>query len=121
MVRHFADILSSNFFHINVKADISGYNKPEMIYWKSTKKGHIPDITSNFDKVYARPEQYIFEVETEDSIDDSHTEDQWKLFSAKGQEFRKRFIVIVPRGCKQQALARAKQIGATLWDVWTLG
>ena len=92
-----------------------------MIYWKSTKKEHIPDITSNFDKVYASPEQYIFEVETEDSIDDSHTEDQWKLFSAKGQEFRKRFIVIVPTGCKQQALARAKQIGATLWGVWTLG
>jgi hypothetical protein len=113
MVKSVADHVSENG-HTNVKADIEGYDRPELIYWENTKKGHIPDVTSTSGT------QYIFEVETEDSIDDSHTEDQWKLFSANAQQDSKKFIVVVPKGYDQQARTRAKQLGVTLHDVWTV-
>jgi len=114
MVKSVADHVS-NDGHTNVEADITGYDRPELIYWESTKKGHIPDVTSTTDT------KYIFEVETDDSIDDSHTEDQWKLFSANAKQRSKKFIAVVPKGSEQQAWARAKQLGVTLHDVWTVG
>ena len=114
MVKSVADHVS-NDGHTNVKADIAGYDRPELIYWESTKKGHIPDVTSASDT------QYIFEVETDDSINDSHTEDQWKLFSANAQQKSKKLIVVVPKGSEQQAWGRAEQLGVSLHDVWTVG
>ena len=59
-------------------------------------------------------------METENSLDDPHTEDKWQLFSTYGNSFRRRFIVIVPKDCKQKALDKAEQIDVKLWDVWTL-
>jgi hypothetical protein len=114
MVKSVADHVSNNG-HTNVKADIKGYDRPDLLYWESTKKGHIPDVTST------EVTKYLFEVETDDSIDDSHTEDQWKLFSANAQQHSKKFIVVVPKGSEQQAWSRAKGLGVTLHDVWTVG
>lgn len=114
MVKSVAEHVSTNG-HKNIKADIAGYNAPDLIYWENTKKGHIPDVTSSSDT------NYIFEIETDDSINDSHTEDQWKLFSANAQQHSKKFIVVVPKGFESQAWARAKQIGVTVQDVWTVG
>jgi len=114
MVKSVADHVSTTR-HTNVKADIAGYNAPDMIYWENSKKGHIPDVTSSSDT------HYIFEVETDDSINDPHTEDQWKLFSANAQQYSKKFIVVVPKGSEQQARMRANQLGVTLDDVWTVG
>ena len=72
----------------NVKADITGYPSPKEIMWKGNPHGHIPDVTSNNEKQY----KYIVEVETDDSINDSHTSDQWKLFSAFAKENSAKFI-----------------------------
>lgn len=100
--------------HSNIKADLEGYEQPELIIWSSTKKGHVPDVTST------KNQEYIFEVETDDSIDDSHTEDQWRLFSANAKEHSKTFIVVVPKGSETQAWQRVKELGINVDDVWTV-
>ena len=64
---------------------------------------------------------YVFEVETEDSIYDSHTEDQWRLFSANARAHQKSFVVVVPKGFEQQAHQRARDMSITIDDVWTVG
>ena len=101
--------------HSNIRADLEGYEKPEIIYWSSTKKGHVPDVTST------KNQEYIFEVETDDSIDDSHTEDQWELFSANAKHHSKKFIVVVSKEAEQQARQRVKQLGINVDEVWTVG
>ncbi len=101
--------------HDDIKADLEGYEKPELIYWPNTKKGHYPDITST------KSQNYIFEVETIDSINDSHTEDQWKLFSANAKEHSIMFIVVVPKGAGAEARQRVGELGIIVDDVWTVG
>ena len=101
--------------HSNIKADLQGYEKPKLIYWKSKKEGYIPGVTST------KNQGYIFGIETDYSIDDSHTEDQWRLFSANAKQHSKKFIVVVPKGSEQQARQRAKQLGINVDDVWTVG
>ena len=101
--------------HSDIKADVPGYDRPDLITWKTTKKGHIPDVTST------KNQNYIFEVETDDSIDDSHTEDQWTLFSANAKKYSKKFIVVVPKGSDQKAWRRARDLGIDIDDVWTVG
>lgn len=101
--------------HSSIRADLQGYEKPELIYWSGTKKGHYPDVTST------EGQNYIFEVETDDSINDSHTEDQWRLFSANAKEHSKTFIVVVSKGAEQQAQQRAKDLGINIDGVWTVG
>lgn len=111
MVKAVVDIVLKND-HTDVKADIKGYDRPKLICGEGLKEVRIPDVTSTNDT------HYIFEVETEDSIDHSHTEDQWRVFSAHALQCSKKFIVVVPKDCENKAWARAKQLRITLDDVW---
>ena len=114
MVKSVADHLASTG-HRNIRADIAGFSKPDLIHWKGQSTGHIPDVTS------VNGVQYLFEVETGDSIGDQHTADQWRLFSASARLNSKRFVVVVPKGFEQDARTRASQLGVSLYDVWTVG
>lgn len=114
MVRSVANHLKGEG-HSNIKADLPEYDKPELIYWENTQRGHIPDITST------KNQKYLVEVETDDSINDSHTEDQWKLFSANAKEHSKMFIVVVPKASEAQARQRARELGISVDAVWTVG
>ena len=98
--------------HTDIKADIGGYERPTKIIWKNTGKGHIPDVIST------KTSNYIFEVETDDSIDDSHTADQWVLFSKYAKRHNTMFIVVVPEGSKQDSLNRAIELDIELDAVW---
>ncbi len=113
MIRLVADRVL-NEGHSHIKADIGGFEKPEVIYQQNTEIGYKPDVTST------KYTLYIFEVETEDSIDDPHTEDQWKSFYIEAQRRSGFFIVVVPPGSEQQARARAEGLGIALNDVWTV-
>lgn len=114
MVRAIADHVAATG-HRQIKADLTGFSKPDLVRWQNQTTGHIPDVTSN------NGTAYLFEVETADSIDDQHTADQWKLFSANAQQQSKRFIVVVPKGSEQRARARAAQLNVQTYDVWTVG
>jgi len=97
----------------NIRADIEGYPSPLKITWTATGNGHIPDVTTENGK------PQIFEVETEDSIGDNHTEDQWKIFSAHANSNNGVFTVVVPIGCSQAAKTRLVQLNlkAEVWEV----
>ena len=113
MIRSIVDQVSGEG-HSHIKADISGYEKPEVIYQENTETGYRPDVTST------KYTKYVFEVETEDSINDPHTADQWRAFSYDAQMHSGAFIVVVPEGYAQIARARADQLGIALNDVWTV-
>ncbi|HEC99706.1 MAG TPA: hypothetical protein ENN18_04920 [Proteobacteria bacterium] len=98
----------------NVKADLKGLLQPDLIYWESTGKGHIPDMTASWNGTGA-----IFEAETGDSVFDQHTEDQWRLFAANAAQYGKTFMVVIPKGSEASAKSRLAQLGIQA-EVWTV-
>lgn len=114
MVKAIADYCAKNG-HKNIRVDLPGFEAPLALTWKGATSGYVPDVTSESGS------GYIFEVETADSIEDEHTQDQWKLFAANARQYSKKFIVVVPKGHEAKAKARAKALGIALTDVWTVG
>ena len=108
MVRDIAELLVERGYQ-DIRADITGYKRPDII------SGHIPDVTA-WDK---NGEFNLFEVETEDSIYDQHTEDQWRLFSAYARQHSARFWVVVPKGWGGDAQKRANDLGINprIWEI----
>ena len=106
--------LISNSYR-DVKADLQSLTKPDLIHWTSNKKGHIPDLTAKYNG-----NEFIFEVETTDSIFDQHTEDQWRLFAANANQYGKSFRVVVPKSSKEAVDSRLNQLGIQA-DIWTVG
>ena len=100
--------------HFDIRADLKRFNTPALIYWETTGKGYIPDVTSK------NIRSYIFEVETDDSIDNLHVENEWRLFWAHAKQTSKAFIVVVPEGSEQRAWQRAMDLGIDLDNVWTI-
>src|SRR3990172_7556140 len=52
----------------DIKVDLPGHVKPDRIVWTDTQRGHEPDATA-----YYLSKQYVFEVETADSLGDDKT------------------------------------------------
>ena len=112
MVKHVANVLIEKNFR-GVKADLPGFEKPAEIKWKKTGKGHVPDVTG-------LKEQFkLFEVETADSIDDQHTEDQWTLFAKHAKEQNEVFWIVVPERSVAAARRRLGELNiqANVWGV----
>lgn len=113
LVQNLVSHLTANGYS-DIKADLTGHTQPATIHWTGKEQsGHIPDATATKDGT-----PYLFEVETDDSITDDHTEDQWKLFAANAKQHNKTFVVLVPTDAKQAALDRVSELGITA-DVWT--
>ena len=106
MVKSVADYFIKEKYP-NVKADIPGYTRPDILRWKGETSGHIPDVTSEDGGKF----KVIVEVETDDSINDQHTEDQWKLFSAYAKRDGAKFLIVVPKGSEAKAEKRKKELG----------
>jgi hypothetical protein len=104
MVEQVAALLTGKDYQ-DVRADLPGYTKPRRIVWEATGEGCLPDVTARDD------EFRIFEVETRDSIADSHTKDQWKLFAAYAQANDAMFYVVFPRGCAGEVKKRLDELG----------
>ena len=85
MVSNTAVHLKNNNY-VNVKADVTSFFSPDKII------NHRPDLSAS-KGLY----EYIFEVETSDTINIDHTRKQWKEFGnyAALSSYRK-FVVIVP-------------------------
>jgi len=105
MVKSVANLLTERGYK-NICADLEGFTQPRRIVWESTGEGYFPDVTGHRDKLLR-----IFEVETGDSIDDEHTEDQWKLFSNYAQVNSAVFYIVFPRGAFDQVQKRLQQLG----------
>lgn len=99
LVRALIDLLFNNGFAL-IYADLEGFQKPSLIYWRSSKEGHIPDVTAfNQNNI-----QVIFEIETEDSISSEHSVSQYNLFSAFVSTHNAIFYLVVPVGYKNIAM-----------------
>ena len=92
----------------NIKVDLPGYVKPERIVWTDTQRGHEPDATA-----YYLAKQYVFEVETADSISDDHTYEQCRLFAAYVRDRFAEFSLVVPTGCGLDARSQLSRWGLT--------
>ena len=112
MVKYVARVLIEKNY-LDVRADLPEFEKPKEITWKKTGKGHFPDITGE------KGSFKVFEVETADSIDDQHTEDQWTLFAKWSKENEAMFWVVVPEGSVAAARKRLDELNiqAKLWGV----
>ena len=99
--------------YTDVRADHPSYHTPEQITRTGTGEGSSPDVTA--EKEFTS----IFEVETEDSITDEHTKEQWKLFAEFAQQTSSAFCVVVPEGSKDAAQTRLNELGikANVWGI----
>jgi len=52
----------------------------------------------------------IYEIETDDSIEDSHTESQWKTFGEYAKSNDYEFVIVVPVNSIRKAMKRIKEI-----------
>jgi len=123
MVSTLVDFLMANNYH-TVKADLPTSNQskfapiflsPEQtLYCPNTKKGQKPDASAEKNN-----QKYIFEVETEDSINDAHTKSQWELFSINAKQHKKEFIICVPKDYELLAQLRIidLNIQASVWII----
>ncbi len=109
LVKAAADFLVKKA-HRGVKADAAGYERPGEIVWDGEVRGQVPDI---------RSARVIVEVETDETISDSHSAEQWKLFSTYATGESLAFWVGVPSGSVSKAEERLKELGivARVWDL----
>lgn len=92
----------------DIKVDLPGYLKPERIVWTDTQRGHEPDATA-----YYLAKQYVFEIETADSIGDDHTYEQCRLFAAYVRDRFAKFALVVPIGSALAARSQLSRWGLT--------
>jgi len=96
--------------YTDVRADLPDFtDKPEIIF------GTMSDLRELRDRPDATAMTgaglILAEVETEDTIADPHTEQQWPLFARHAQEHGGVFWVVVPPGKVLAAEARLGQLG----------
>lgn len=100
--------------YTNIRADLSGWAKPETISWSNGAGSHIPDLTAENASI-----GLVFEMETQETIFDDHTASQWALFSAFALQHGKEFWVVVPKGCRKNAEYQISNLKVTA-KVWEL-
>lgn len=72
-----------------IETDLIGdYSSPSKIVWKSSNKGHVPDIKANTTKGVP----VIYEIELSDEFDP----EKWRLFSLYALKSKGRFVLVIP-------------------------
>ena len=105
MIKQLAESLVSKKFR-DVKADHPDYpDKPAPIVVESFPSFSIPDVTA------MGIQMVLFEVETDDTIDDPHTREQWRLFASYADRNRAEFWIVVPKASMDDARARLADLG----------
>lgn len=92
----------------DVRANLSEMKKPEMF------NNHIPDVTGKISFWV-----FIFEIETEDTLESIHSEIRWKAFSKYAKDDIQKFFVVVPQGFLKKAESRLEEleIKATIIEI----
>ena len=105
LIKQLADSLVTRKFN-NVRADHPDFpEKPCRITIEQSPAGQVPDVTAiGIQKV-------LFEVETDDSINDPHTGEQWRLFATYAVRNSAEFWVVVPKAKKFEAQERMMRLG----------
>jgi len=88
----------------DIRADTDGFNRPDKLTLAGDDEGDTPDATAVGEKFL------IYEVETPDSINDEHTERQWKLFATYAAENNGTFYIVVHPMSVVDARKRVKEL-----------
>jgi hypothetical protein len=105
LIKQLADSLISRKFR-DVRADHPDFpDKPFRITLEPSAEGEAPDVTAT------GIQQVLFEVETDDSINDPHIEKQWRLFATYADRNSAEFWVVVPKAKKYEAQERMTHLG----------
>jgi hypothetical protein len=105
LVQQLADLLVEKHFR-DVRADLAGHaDRPARIFKSLACPGTAPDVTA------VGIQSLLFEVETADSLNDVHVEDEWRLFATYAQNRSAEFWVVVPKESKRAAVSRMEQLG----------
>jgi len=105
MVKQLADSLISKKFR-DVRADHPDFPaRPVPIVLETAASFHIPDVTA------MGIQMVLFEVETDDTINDGHTRDEWASFASYAHRNRAEFWVVVPKASVADAEERLANLG----------
>ena len=105
MIKQLADSLINKKFR-DVRADHPDFpEKPAPITLEEFASCYIPDVTAT------GIQMVIFEVETDETIDDNHTSKQWELFSSYAHLNGAEFWVVVPKASMEDAEQRLANLG----------
>lgn len=105
MVKKLANQLVSKKFR-NVKADHPDFfERPARITQDRDPSGQTPDVTATGIQLV------LFEVETDDTIHDPHTKDQWELFASHAERHMAEFWIVVPKSRTGDARDRVSTLG----------
>ena len=96
-----------------IRTKLKGYEKPDEIFWAIAERGYSPDAVALKDSA-----EYMFAVETSESINDSGIEDKWKLFSTYSRQQAKKFVVVVPGESEKKAQELVSEMGIKVEGVW---
>ncbi len=105
MIRQLADSLIGKKFR-DVRADLPGFPaKPAPIAMTERASCHVPDVTA------MGIQMVLFEVETDETINDPHTREQWESFAAYALRNGAEFWVVVPKASMDDARSRLATLG----------
>lgn len=93
MVERIAEGLRQEGFPEVRAAGLEGFDPPDPV------EGHVPDVSAT------NHHRYIYEVETEESLELEETRLQWKAFGHFARYNDTRFVIVVPQGVGTQATA----------------
>lgn len=93
MVERIATGLRREGFQAVYAAGVDGFDPPPPI------DGQVPDVAASHSR------HYIYEVETEETVDSEETLRQWKAFAHYARYNDSHFVIIVPPAARVQALA----------------
>ena len=104
IIKNLACHLMRKNFH-DIRADHPDFNeKPSPITNRESNISQIPDVTA------IGIQMVLFEVETDDSLNDPHTQVQWKMFSSYADQNMAEFWIVVPKGKKVEAWERVSRL-----------
>jgi hypothetical protein len=105
LIKKLADSLISKKFR-DVRADHPDFpDKPAPIVMEEFASFHIPDVTA------MGIQMVLFEVETDETINDGHTGEQWELFDSYAHYNSAEFWVVVPKASMDDARKRVDKLG----------
>jgi hypothetical protein len=93
MVERIAEGLRQEGFREIQAAGLDGFEQPAAI------DGHVPDVAAG------HRHHYLYEVETEETLEREETLQQWKAFARHARHNDTRFVIVVPLGSGLQAQA----------------
>lgn len=105
-----------DFAHFALSVD----RKHATIY-RDSERGQTPhEVNGRVPDLFFRDGEdlRVYEVETCDTIDDEHTEEQWTDFAEYANDQSASFVVILPADCKEKAEQRIEELGIPETGVW---